>query len=242
MSKSCSVDLPFDFAVEYNGSAQGSDYPHYATIFVTRHLSMPFDFAVEYNGSAQGSDYPHYATIFVTRHLFMPFDLLTLSQIVLQTLTLFVMLVGLFGLIVPVFPGLTVMWLAALGYAIVQAAAHSMTWVDWLLFILITLLMIGGNVVDNIIIAKKMLGHKIPWTSIILSYIAGIAASFFFTPLIGLAASPLALLGAEYLRLRVFKDAVESTKVYMIGWGSAFAARFAIGSLMIVFWMLWAFL
>jgi uncharacterized protein YqgC (DUF456 family) len=31
---------------------------------------------------------------------------------------LVVMLVGLFGLVVPVFPGITVIWLAALGYGV----------------------------------------------------------------------------------------------------------------------------
>ena len=34
-------------------------------------------------------------------------------------LTQFIMLVGLFGLIVPVFPGTVVIWLAALGYGVV---------------------------------------------------------------------------------------------------------------------------
>ena len=169
-------------------------------------------------------------------------DLLFWSQVVLQTLTLFVLILGLVGLIVPVFPGLTVMWLATLIYALVQAANGLMPWWDWLLFALITLLMIGGNIVDNLIIASKMLGHEIPWRNILLCYAAGIIVSLFFTPLIGLIASPVALLGLEYLRFRDWKQARDSAKVFLIGWGSAFAARFAIGSVMILFWLLWAFL
>ena len=163
-------------------------------------------------------------------------------QIIIQTLTLFFLLVGLFGLIIPVFPGLTVMWLAALVYALVQSANGLMGWVDWLLFALITLLMIGGNVLDNIIIASKMRGHDIPWKSILLSYAVGILASLFFTPLIGLVAAPLSLLGWEYLRLRDQKLAFKSAKVFMIGWGASFAARFGVGILMVIFWMLWAWL
>ena len=169
-------------------------------------------------------------------------DLLFWSQVVLQTLTLFVLILGLVGLIVPVFPGLTVMWLATLIYALVQAANGLMPWWDWLRFALITLLMIGGNIVDNIIIAKKMRGHEIPWKNILLCYAVGIVVSLFFTPLIGLIASPLSLLGLEYLRFRDWKQARDSAKVFLIGWGSAFAARFAIGSVMILFWLLWAFL
>lgn len=152
------------------------------------------------------------------------------------------MLVGLVGLIVPVFPGLTVMWFAALVYALLQSAGGSMGWVDWLLFAFITLLMIGGNIVDNLIIASKMRGHEIPWSSILLSYAAGLVVSLFATPLMGLLAAPLSLLLWEYLRLRDRNLAFESAKVYMIGWGASFAARFGIGFLMIVLWMLWAWL
>ena len=172
----------------------------------------------------------------------MSFDFPFWFQIVVQTLTLFFLLVGLFGLIIPVFPGLTVMWFATLIYALVQWSSGLMGWVDWLLFALITLLMIGGNIVDNIIIAAKMRGHAIPWSSIILSYIVGIVVSLFLTPLIGLVAAPLSLLGWEYLRLRDRKLAFESARVYMIGWGTSFAARFGIGILMVIFWMLWAWL
>ncbi|PIV26801.1 MAG: hypothetical protein COS37_04550, partial [Anaerolineae bacterium CG03_land_8_20_14_0_80_58_20] len=134
------------------------------------------------------------------------------------------------------------MWLAALVYALVQSASGLMAWVDWLSFAIITLFMIGGNIVDNIIIASKMRGHEIPWKTIILCYIVGIVVSLFFTPLAGLVASPLALLGLEYLRFRDKKLAFESAKVFMIGWGASFAARFGIGILMVIFWMLWAWL
>jgi hypothetical protein len=102
--------------------------------------------------------------------------------------------------------------------------------------------MVGGNIVDNIIIASKMRGHEIPWKNILLCYAAGILVSLFFTPLIGLIASPVALLGLEYLRFRDWKQARESMKVFLVGWGASFAARFGIGFLMIVFWALWAWL
>ena len=163
-------------------------------------------------------------------------------QVIVQTLTLFFLLVGLFGLIIPVFPGLTVMWLATLIYALVQSASGLMGWIDWFLFALITVLMVGGNVLDNIIIAKKMRGHEIPWKTILLCYAVGILVSLFFTPLVGLIASPLSLLGLEYLRFRDWKQARESARVFMIGWGASFAARFGIGILMVIFWMLWAWL
>jgi uncharacterized protein YqgC (DUF456 family) len=172
----------------------------------------------------------------------MPTDFPFWFQVFLEFITLFFMLVGLMGLIVPVFPGLTVMWLATLIYAFVQWMGGLMTWVDWLLFALVTLLMIGGNIADNIIIAAKMRGHEIPWRAILLCYFVGIVVSLFLTPLVGLIASPLALLGLEYLRFRDWKQARESARVFLIGWGASFAARLGIGILMVIFWMLWAWL
>ncbi len=159
-------------------------------------------------------------------------------QVALETFTLFVLLVGLIGLIVPVFPGLTVMWFGALVYTLLQYAAGLMTGWDWFLFALITLLMIFGNIVDNLIIARKMRDKYIPWSSIIWAFAAGIVASLFLTPLVGLIAAPVGLFAAEIVRLKDQNAAIESTKAYMIGWGWAFGARFLIGLMMTGLWML----
>ncbi len=159
-------------------------------------------------------------------------------QIAVETMTLFVLLVGLIGLIVPVFPGLTIMWLGTLVYALLQNAAGQMTGWDWALFAFITLLMIGGNIVDNLIIAYKMRDKYIPWSSILLAFAAGIIVSLFLTPLVGLVAAPLGLFLAELRRLKDRNAAIDSAKTYMIGWGWAFGARFLIGLAIAGTWML----
>jgi len=169
-------------------------------------------------------------------------DTATFFLALLQAITLFVLFFGLVGLLVPVFPGLTVMWLATLVYALILAASGLMFPVDWTLFGVITLLMLVGNVIDNIIIARHMRDRSIPWSSILLGYAAGIAASIFFTPLIGLVAAPAGLLAAEYLRLRDRGAALDSTKAYMTGWGWSLLVRIAIGILMLGLWLLWALL
>ncbi|GAB4542401.1 MAG: hypothetical protein Fur002_12600 [Anaerolineales bacterium] len=163
-------------------------------------------------------------------------------QSLLEVLTLLVLLTGWLGLIVPIFPGLTVMWLATLVYAIAQAVIGGMGWVGWLLFALITLLMIGGNIVDNVIIAKHMRDKDIPWSSILLSFAAGILFSLFFTPLIGILASPLGLFLAEWRRLRDRAAALANTRAWLTGWGWSFLARFGIGAVMIALWGLWAWI
>lgn len=161
-------------------------------------------------------------------------------RVVIETLTLFVLIVGLLGLIVPVFPGLVVMWLGTLLYALVENAAGNMTGGKWFIFGIITVLMISGSILDNLIIAYKMRDKYIPWSSILFAFGAGIVASIFFTPIIGLVAAPVGLFLAESRRLKDNEAAVASTKAYMIGWGWAFGARFLIGLAMIGFWMLWA--
>lgn len=172
----------------------------------------------------------------------MPEWLALFLQVALETFTLFALLVGLAGLIVPVFPGLTIMWLATLVYALIQNAAEQMTGWDWVAFAFITFLMIVGNVVDNLIIAAKMRDQFIPWSSILLAFAAGIVVSIFFTPLIGLVAAPVGLFLAELRRLKDRDEAIKSTKAYMVGWGWAFGARFLIGLTMIGTWMLWAWI
>jgi uncharacterized protein YqgC (DUF456 family) len=161
-------------------------------------------------------------------------------EVFLEILTLVVLLLGLFGLLIPVFPGLTVMWIATLFYAIIQASMGNMTWVGWVLFTLITLLMIGGNIVDNIIIAKHMLDKSIPWSSILWSFAGGIIASIFLTPIAGMIAAPVSLYAAELYRLKDKQMALDNTKAWMTGWGWSLAARFGIGVVMIIFWAIWA--
>lgn len=162
------------------------------------------------------------------------------GQVLLEILTFAVLIFGLMGLLIPVFPGLTVMWIATLVYALFQAGLGNMTWVGWLLFVLITILMIGGNVVDNLIIAKHVREKDVPWSSILWSFAAGILVSLFFTPIIGMVASPVALFLAEWRRLKERDAALATTKAWMTGWGWSVAARVGIGVVMIAFWGLWA--
>lgn len=163
------------------------------------------------------------------------------NQVVLQTLTLFVLLVGWIGLLVPVFPGLVIMWLATLFYALVQNDAGRMNWLSWSLFGIITALMLLGNVIDNIIIARKMRGRSIPWSSIALGFLGGLIGSIFLTPIAGILVAPLTLFAVESLRLHSRQLGFSSAKAYMIAWGWSFAAVFGVGFLIIAVWLVWAF-
>lgn len=168
-------------------------------------------------------------------------DTTLLGEAVLFSLTLTFMIVGLVGLLIPIFPGITIIWLSSLFYAIISAARGTMTGWDWFLFALITLLMIGGNVIDNIIIARKLRETGTPWRSILIGSGAGLLSSFFLTPFAALLVTPSALFLAEYIRLqRDWRGALASTKAFLIGFGWTLLALFAIGGTMIALWLLWA--
>jgi uncharacterized protein YqgC (DUF456 family) len=170
----------------------------------------------------------------------MPDWLQLMFQVGLEIVVLGFLLFGLVGLIVPVFPGLTVMWLGPLFYAIAQLLSGKMTGWDWAVFGFITFLMLVGNIADNLIIARKMRDHYIPWRSILFAFAAGILASIFLTPLGGLVAAPTALFLAETSRLKNRDQAWNSTRAYMVGWGWAFGVRFMIGLVIAGLWMFWA--
>jgi len=155
----------------------------------------------------------------------------------INIITLLVMLVGLFGLIVPIFPGLVIIWLAALIFGII----HGFTTLGWALFALITTLMIIGNIIDGVLMGAKALEHGAAKSSIVLALIAAIIVSFFLSPIGGLLAAPLVLFLAEQSRGHSRQEAWAITRGLLIGWGWAFAARFGIGIVMIGLWEIWVF-
>ncbi len=160
-------------------------------------------------------------------------------QTLMFTLTLTFMLVGLFGLLIPIFPGIAVMWLAVLIYAIVQAILGTMTVWDWVLFAIITVLAAFGGVVDNIIIAGWLRKTGTPWSNIIISSVLTLVASFFVTPILALLIAPLILYFLEYRRLQDRQLAFEATKAWLAGFSWTFVALFAIGLVMIGLWLAW---
>ncbi len=161
------------------------------------------------------------------------------GELFLQWLTLTFMLVGLVGMVIPIFPGILVIWLSSLIYAIIEAYAGRMGGWDWFLFAIITILMIAGSFVDNIIIAKKLRETGTPWKSIGIGYAAGLVSSLFLTPFAALLITPLALYAAEYWRLHNKRQAFDSARGWLIGFGWTFLALFAIGLVMIGLWLLW---
>jgi uncharacterized protein YqgC (DUF456 family) len=147
------------------------------------------------------------------------------------------MLFGLFGLIVPIFPGNVVMWSAALVYGLIFGFGKT----GGILFGVISILMVIAVFADNLLMGAKARQNGAAWISIILALFSGVLFSFIFPPIGGIIAAPLVLYLVEFLRLDDSTEATKVVKALLVGWGLAFVVRFGIGILMLTLWGIWAF-
>ena len=164
-------------------------------------------------------------------------NILSDTNLTLTVITLVVMLFSLFSLIIPILPGLEIMWVAALVYGII---AHFDTR-GWIMFGIITLLMIVGELAEHLLMGTKAHQGGAPWWVVIIVLIVAIAGNFVIPILGGILAGVLALFTIEYLRLEDSDKAWSATRGLLIGFAWGFAARFTAGLLMIGTWCFWAF-
>jgi uncharacterized protein YqgC (DUF456 family) len=145
------------------------------------------------------------------------------------------MVIGLFGLVIPFFPGVIVIWLSILGYGLL----HGFTVWSGILFGVITLLMLSSTVVDNVLMGVNARQQGTSWLALALSMITLLVGSLLWTPLGGLAISFAAVFLVELVRLRDWRRALGSLKGMAIGCGWTAVVRFGIGLLMIGLWVIW---
>ncbi|RPI33512.1 MAG: DUF456 domain-containing protein [Chloroflexota bacterium] len=150
--------------------------------------------------------------------------------------TMFVMLVGLLGLVIPIFPGIVVIWLAALGYGI----AAGFDTLGIIVFVLLTLLMLFGTIVDNIMMGLGARKGGASWWSIGIGMAAGIAGTLIWPPVGGLIAAPLSVLLVEYIRVGDWPKVWTSVRGLVTGWGLSVAVKFVVGVVMVGLWLVWA--
>jgi len=146
------------------------------------------------------------------------------------------MILGLVGLFFVVIPGLTIIWMGALIYGILIG----FNTLSIFLFIVITILMIVGNMLDQLLMGAKAKKSGASWTSIFLSTAAAFVFSLLFPPFGGLIAALATIMILEIIRLKDWRKAAQSSKEMAIGCLSAVVLRFLIGMVMIGIWMIWA--
>jgi uncharacterized protein len=146
-----------------------------------------------------------------------------------------VMFAGLLSLFTFIIPGLTIIWLSALAYGLLTG----FTTTSIIYFTFITLLMIFGNFVDQLLMGVRARQSGASWTGLFLSAIAAFVFSFLMPPFGGIIASLLVLFTFEFIRLRDWRKAGGTTKEMAVGCASAVVVRFFIGIIMISLWVAW---
>ena len=158
-----------------------------------------------------------------------------LAHALLVAVVFLLMLAGLAGTVVPLLPGLVLIWGAALLYGL---GAGFGAWGPWL-FALMTLLMLFGYgvswLVSHLCAAKTGASLQAILASLVLAIVG-----FFVVPVVG---APLGALSGvflvEYLRRKDVRAAWRATAGAVVGFGIGFGLEIAIGLLMIFTWGLW---
>lgn len=145
------------------------------------------------------------------------------------------MAVGLIGTLVPLLPGLSLIWVTALVYGAVDGFGAS----GLIAFALITLLL-GASVAAKIALPhRRARAGGAPTRTLLIGALAGLVG-FFVIPVVGLAlGAVLGVLAAEYQRTRDRSLAWASTKGVIVGMGLAAAVEFGAGVIMVVAWVGW---
>ena len=154
---------------------------------------------------------------------------------VAQGVVLLTMIAGLISLLAIVIPGLTIIWISALIYGLLTG----FNTISIILFVLITVLMLFGNVVDQLLMSAKAKNSGASCLSIFLSTGAAFIFSILFPPFGGLIAAIVVLMTMEIIRLKDWRKAAQSSKEMAFGCVSAIAVRFGIGLVMIGIWIFW---
>jgi uncharacterized protein YqgC (DUF456 family) len=156
----------------------------------------------------------------------------------LNLVLLAVMLFGLFSLIMPIMPGLAIIWVAVLVYAFVTG----LNWVSGILFAGITILLLAGSVVDHLFMGAGARMSGASWLSIGVALVAGLVGSILWPPFGGILLALAGIFLVEIIRVRKLRQAWDSTRNMAFGFGASMVVRFGIGVLMIGLWAVWVFL
>ena len=157
-------------------------------------------------------------------------------DLVIKVVTFLLMGVGF--VVIPFLPGLVIIWAAALGYGLTAGFGV----LGWIMFALITVLMLAGSILDNVLMSTQAHKEGAPWWVVALAMVAAILGSFIIPiPIIGgILSALLVLFLIQWLRLKDARKALASLKGMLIGWGWALLLRYIIGVVMISLWLVWA--
>jgi len=154
-----------------------------------------------------------------------------------ELLVLLVMAVGLAGVLVPVLPGLLLIWGAGIFWAWADGGGSR-----WAVAVFLTVLLVAGSVAKYTLPARSASGAGAPRRTLVLG-VLGAVVGFFVIPVAGLLVGGVgAVFLAELRRLGAPTPAWRSTRAVLVGVGVGILVELATGVLMVWIWVLAAVL
>lgn len=147
-----------------------------------------------------------------------------------------VMVVGLFGVVIPVLPGLALIWVAALVYGLIVGFGSA-----GVAAMVVLSVLLAGSVVVGVLLPRKAMQDSGAATWSQWAAVVGAIIGFFVIPIVGVLVG--ALVGvwlAEWSDKGDPRAAWTSTLAVAKGFGINTLVQFGIGTMMIAVWSLWA--
>jgi uncharacterized protein YqgC (DUF456 family) len=143
-----------------------------------------------------------------------------------------VIAVGLLGVLIPVLPGLLLVWGAVAVWSFEESSGTG-----WVVLGLVTALLVGGTVVKYVVPGRRLRQAGVPWSSTALGGLLGLVG-FFVIPVVGLLIGfVLGIYLAERARLRSHDAARESTRHALAAAGWSMVIELAAGIAMGFVWL-----
>jgi uncharacterized protein YqgC (DUF456 family) len=148
-----------------------------------------------------------------------------------ELVVLLVMVVGLVGVVVPVLPGLLLVWAAGVVWAWAGGGVG-----HWIVAAVLTLLLVAGTVTKYVLPARSATGAGAPRSTLVAGAV-GAVVGFFLIPVVGLVVGGVgAVYLAERARLGADRPAWRSTRAVLVGVGLGMLVELVTGVLMVAVW------
>jgi uncharacterized protein YqgC (DUF456 family) len=143
-----------------------------------------------------------------------------------------VIAIGLVGVLIPVLPGLFLVWGAIAVWALAVSSP-----VGWTVLAVTTALLVGGTVVKYVVPGRRLRQAGVPWGSTAAGGVLGLVG-FFVLPVVGLLVGfVLGVYLAERHRLGVHALAWQSTRHALAAAGWSMLVELAAGVSMAICWL-----
>lgn len=150
-----------------------------------------------------------------------------------ELLIALVMAVGLAGVLVPVLPGLLLVWGAGVAWAVLDGGG----WVRWTVVAVLTVLMAVGTALGYLLPGRAAGGSATRSRATLLWAVLGGVVGFFVLPVLGLPIGfVLGVYAAEAVARRDLRSAVPATWIVLKAFGLGVLVQLGAGVLMVGTW------